>query len=186
MRSVQQLLVNPGRAALGFQPSPTCHVCRLIHVGCACSWHFVKKPALNFQTSETPPTTKSKASGHLSADLSAILIFIPIQPRFKALANHGHQIHHLQGEPANRRHRPRLLRRPCLTLARHPSETDERMMVRLAALGLQAHQLQTLCNGDAAGLWRRAVRPMTRTPRSPTSPAASACGSKWASPKTNR
>ena len=36
-----------------------------------------------------------------------------------------------------------------LTLARHPSETDERMMVRLAALALQAHQLQTLCNGDA-------------------------------------
>jgi uncharacterized protein YaeQ len=35
-----------------------------------------------------------------------------------------------------------------LTLARHPSETDERMMVRLAALALQAHQLQALCNGD--------------------------------------
>ena len=30
-------------------------------------------------------------------------------------------------------------------LARHPSETDERMMVRLAALALQAHQLQTTC-----------------------------------------
>ncbi len=36
-----------------------------------------------------------------------------------------------------------------LTLARHPSETDERMMVRLAALALQAHKLQTLCAGDA-------------------------------------
>ena len=36
-----------------------------------------------------------------------------------------------------------------LTLARHPSETDERMMVRLCALAWQAHQLQTLCNGDA-------------------------------------
>lgn len=36
-----------------------------------------------------------------------------------------------------------------LTLARHPSETDERMMVRLAALALQAHQVQTLCRGDA-------------------------------------
>ena len=35
-----------------------------------------------------------------------------------------------------------------LTLARHPSETDERMMVRLAALALQAHKLQSLCNGD--------------------------------------
>ncbi len=35
-----------------------------------------------------------------------------------------------------------------LTLARHPSETDERMMVRLAALALNAHQLQSVCNGD--------------------------------------
>jgi uncharacterized protein YaeQ len=35
-----------------------------------------------------------------------------------------------------------------LTLARHPSETDERMMVRLAALALNAHQLQDLCRGD--------------------------------------
>ena len=34
-----------------------------------------------------------------------------------------------------------------LTLARHPSETDERMMIRLAALALQAHQLQDVCNG---------------------------------------
>lgn len=35
-----------------------------------------------------------------------------------------------------------------LTLARHPSETDERMMVRLAALALNAHMLQSVCNGD--------------------------------------
>ena len=35
-----------------------------------------------------------------------------------------------------------------LTLARHPSETDERMMVRLAALAIQAHQLNDQCNGD--------------------------------------
>jgi uncharacterized protein YaeQ len=35
-----------------------------------------------------------------------------------------------------------------LTLARHPSETDERMMVRLLALAAQAHQLQDLCHGD--------------------------------------
>ncbi|KQT12379.1 YaeQ family protein [Ramlibacter sp. Leaf400] len=35
-----------------------------------------------------------------------------------------------------------------LTLARHPSETDERMMVRLAALALNAHSLQTECGGD--------------------------------------
>lgn len=35
-----------------------------------------------------------------------------------------------------------------LTLARHPSETDERMMVRLVALALQAHQLQSVCGGD--------------------------------------
>ncbi|MDO5290316.1 MAG: YaeQ family protein [Pseudomonadota bacterium] len=36
-----------------------------------------------------------------------------------------------------------------LTLARHPSETDERMMVRLAALALHAYQVQALCAGDA-------------------------------------
>lgn len=35
-----------------------------------------------------------------------------------------------------------------LTLARHPSETDERMMARLAALALQAHRLQSDCGGD--------------------------------------
>jgi uncharacterized protein YaeQ len=35
-----------------------------------------------------------------------------------------------------------------LTLARHPSETDERMMVRIVALAFNAYQLQDLCNGD--------------------------------------
>ncbi|MBF6631554.1 MAG: YaeQ family protein [Comamonas sp.] len=35
-----------------------------------------------------------------------------------------------------------------MTLARHPSETDDRMMVRLVALALNAWQLQALCNGD--------------------------------------
>lgn len=35
-----------------------------------------------------------------------------------------------------------------LTLARHPSETDERMMVRLVALALNAHRLQSDCGGD--------------------------------------
>ena len=35
-----------------------------------------------------------------------------------------------------------------LTLARHPSETDERMMVRLCALAWQAHKLQSVCGGD--------------------------------------
>lgn len=35
-----------------------------------------------------------------------------------------------------------------LTLARHPSETDERMMVRLVALALQAYKLQSICKGD--------------------------------------
>jgi len=35
-----------------------------------------------------------------------------------------------------------------MTLARHPSETDERMMVRLVALALHAHELQTVCGGD--------------------------------------
>jgi len=35
-----------------------------------------------------------------------------------------------------------------LTLARHPSETDERMMVRLAALALHAFKLHSVCKGD--------------------------------------
>ena len=35
-----------------------------------------------------------------------------------------------------------------LTLARHPSETDERLMVRVVALALHAHRLQTVCAGD--------------------------------------
>ncbi len=35
-----------------------------------------------------------------------------------------------------------------LTLARHPTETDERMMLRLAALALNAHQVHDLCGGD--------------------------------------
>lgn len=35
-----------------------------------------------------------------------------------------------------------------VTLARHPSETDERMMVRLAAFALNAHEVQTTCGGD--------------------------------------
>jgi uncharacterized protein YaeQ len=35
-----------------------------------------------------------------------------------------------------------------LTLARHPSETDERMMIRLLALALNAYKLQADLNGD--------------------------------------
>ncbi|HUR88408.1 MAG TPA: YaeQ family protein [Ramlibacter sp.] len=35
-----------------------------------------------------------------------------------------------------------------LTIARHPSETDERMLIRIAALALNAHKLQDVCGGD--------------------------------------
>ncbi|SFM32008.1 YaeQ family protein [Variovorax sp. OV329] len=35
-----------------------------------------------------------------------------------------------------------------LTLARHPSETDERMMLRLVAMAFNAHKLQSVCAGD--------------------------------------
>jgi uncharacterized protein YaeQ len=35
-----------------------------------------------------------------------------------------------------------------LTLARHPSETDERMMIRLVALAFIAHELQDSLGGD--------------------------------------
>lgn len=47
----------------------------------------------------------------------------------------------------------------CLTLARHPSETDERMMVRLLAFTGHAHKLLTFGKGlsadDEPDLWRQ-------------------------------
>lgn len=46
-----------------------------------------------------------------------------------------------------------------LTLARHPSETDERMMVRLLGFALFAHERLTfgkgLCVDDEPDLWRK-------------------------------
>lgn len=46
-----------------------------------------------------------------------------------------------------------------LTLARHPSETDERMMVRLLAFALHAHEMlafgQGMTDDDEADLWRK-------------------------------
>jgi uncharacterized protein YaeQ len=46
-----------------------------------------------------------------------------------------------------------------LTIARHPSETDERMMVRLLAFGLHADPALTfgkgLCVDDEPDLWRK-------------------------------
>ena len=46
-----------------------------------------------------------------------------------------------------------------LTLARHPSETDERMMVRLLAFAIHAHEYlefgQGMTDDDAADLWHK-------------------------------
>lgn len=46
-----------------------------------------------------------------------------------------------------------------LTLARHPSETDERMMVRVLAFALNAHEYlefgQGMNNDDEADLWQK-------------------------------
>ncbi len=46
-----------------------------------------------------------------------------------------------------------------LTLARHPSETDERMMVRLLAFAVHAHERlefgQGMTDEDAADLWQK-------------------------------
>ena len=46
-----------------------------------------------------------------------------------------------------------------LTLARHPSETDERMLVRLLAFALHAHEYlefgQGMTNDDEANLWHK-------------------------------
>ena len=35
-----------------------------------------------------------------------------------------------------------------LTLALHPSETEERLMIRLLAMSLHAHEVQSICNGN--------------------------------------
>ena len=48
-----------------------------------------------------------------------------------------------------------------LTLARHPSETDERMMVRLLAWGLNADPAleftKGLCADDEPDLWKKSL-----------------------------
>lgn len=48
-----------------------------------------------------------------------------------------------------------------LTLARHPSETDERMMLRITAFALNAHQAlefgKGLSDEDEPGLWQKSL-----------------------------
>ena len=48
-----------------------------------------------------------------------------------------------------------------LTVARHPSETDERMMVRLLAFALNAHERLAFCRGlsdtDEPDLWQKSL-----------------------------
>jgi len=48
-----------------------------------------------------------------------------------------------------------------LTIARHPSENDERMMVRLLAFALNAHEYMTftkgLCVDDEPDLWQKSL-----------------------------
>jgi uncharacterized protein YaeQ len=48
-----------------------------------------------------------------------------------------------------------------LTLARHPSETDERMMVRLLAFALHANEALTftkgLCDDEEPALWQKSL-----------------------------
>jgi uncharacterized protein YaeQ len=80
-----------------------------------------------------------------------------------------------------------------LTLARHPSETDERMMIRLVALAFEAYKLPELCNNDGtftfgAGLsdpdepdvWLRdftgAVKAWIEVGQPEDRPLAKACG----------
>jgi uncharacterized protein YaeQ len=49
-----------------------------------------------------------------------------------------------------------------LTIAQHPSETDERMMISLMAFGLHAHEYlefgQGMTNEDEADLWQKDLR----------------------------
>ncbi len=48
-----------------------------------------------------------------------------------------------------------------LTLARHPSETDERMLLRIVAFALNAHERLGFCKGistdDEPDLWRKSL-----------------------------
>ncbi|MEJ2693496.1 MAG: YaeQ family protein [Candidatus Thiodiazotropha sp.] len=48
-----------------------------------------------------------------------------------------------------------------LTLARHPSETDERMLLRVVAFALNAHERLTFCKGistdDEPDLWQKSL-----------------------------
>ena len=48
-----------------------------------------------------------------------------------------------------------------LTLARHPSETDERLMLRIVAFALHAHERlefgRGLSDEDEPGLWRKTL-----------------------------
>ncbi|SAL30017.1 YaeQ family protein [Caballeronia humi] len=54
-----------------------------------------------------------------------------------------------------------------LTIARHPSETDERMMVRVAAFGMFASERLEFCKGlsdtDEPDLWQKDLRGQIET-----------------------
>ena len=51
-----------------------------------------------------------------------------------------------------------------LTIARHPSETDERMMMRVLAFVIHAHEAlifgKGLSTDDEPDLWQKDLRPM--------------------------
>ncbi len=87
-------------------------------------------PHVRHCVSSLPPEGADPPSGGLAACLMAIKSTIFKASLQIADIDHGYYADH------------------ALTLARHPSETDERMMVRLCALALQAHQLQSICGGD--------------------------------------
>jgi uncharacterized protein YaeQ len=74
-----------------------------------------------------------------------------------------------------------------LTLARHPSENDQRMMVRLLAFALNADEALEFGRGlsaeDEPDLVRRDLSP---TSSAATSPGPSTCGSRSACPTSAR
>ena len=82
---------------------------------------------------------------------------------------HGHQIHHLQGAAADRRHGPQLYADHALTLALHPSETEERLMVRLLAFALNvpARHRPRRAAVRARPVRRRRARPLAARPDRP-------------------
>jgi hypothetical protein len=77
-----------------------------------------------------------------------------------------------------------------LTVARHPSETDERMMVRIVAFALFAHERLEFCKGlsdvDEPDLWQKDSRARSTYGSRPASRTSGASRRRRAAPARSR